>query len=58
MIKSRMLLPDIEQSDADEEDPREELVEKLIEYQNFKAYASLLDSKKRSTSAFIYENAV
>ncbi|NJH81294.1 ScpA family protein [Staphylococcus hyicus] len=52
MIKSRMLLPDIAQTDDDDEDPREELVEKLIEYQNFKAYASLLETKKEARAHF------
>lgn len=46
MIKSRMLLPEKNQLDQEDEDPRDELVEKLIEYQNFKAYAVLLNEKK------------
>ncbi|TDM04298.1 segregation and condensation protein A [Macrococcus carouselicus] len=45
-IKSRMLLP---APDEAEEDPREELVTQLIEYQNYKYYATLL-SEKRSTA--------
>ncbi|MDT0697828.1 segregation and condensation protein A [Staphylococcus chromogenes] len=52
MIKSRMLLPDKNQSDFEEEDPRDELVEKLIEYQNFKAYAVLLNEKKEKRAHF------
>lgn len=39
-IKSRMLLPRDESSDADQgEDPRKELVDRLLEYQRFKAVA-------------------
>lgn len=39
-IKSRMLLPRDESDDADQgEDPRKELVERLLEYQRFKAVA-------------------
>lgn len=53
MIKSRMLLPEKNQSDFEEEDPRDELVEKLIEYQNFKAYAVLLNEKKKNALIFI-----
>jgi len=39
-IKSRMLLPKQEQ--FEEEDPRQELVEKLIEYQKFKEASQIL----------------
>ncbi|MBV9497024.1 MAG: segregation/condensation protein A [Acidobacteria bacterium] len=38
-IKSKMLLPRDENADAPTEDPREELVQKLLEYQRFKAVA-------------------
>ncbi|MBI5975337.1 segregation and condensation protein A [Staphylococcus canis] len=51
MIKSKMLLPDYHQDElVEEEDPREELVEKLIEYQNYKAYAVMLleEQKERN----------
>jgi segregation and condensation protein A len=43
-IKSRMLLPPEEQpqEDAEEEDPRAELVRKLLEYKRFKEAASAL----------------
>ncbi|TDL97841.1 segregation/condensation protein A [Macrococcus brunensis] len=46
-IKSRMLLPAIEE---DEEDPREELMTQLIEYQNYKYYATLLGEKREAAS--------
>jgi len=38
-IKSRMLLPRDETADEQGEDPRKELVERLLEYQRFKAVA-------------------
>ncbi len=38
-IKSKMLLPRDESSDLPAEDPREELVKKLLEYQRYKAVA-------------------
>lgn len=46
-IKSRMLLP-VELNLTDErEDPRQELVEKLIEYQKFKKLSELMEEKER-----------
>ncbi|MDR2516529.1 MAG: segregation/condensation protein A, partial [Spirochaetaceae bacterium] len=46
-IKSRMLLP-VELEMGDEwEDPRQELVEKLIEYQKFKKLSELMEEKER-----------
>jgi segregation and condensation protein A len=42
-IKSQMLLPQ-ESEDAEEEDPREELVRRLLEYQRFKTAAGRLDT--------------
>ncbi len=45
-IKSRMLLPADEESEAEEEgDPRLELVQQLIEYQSYKEAALGLDSR-------------
>ena len=46
-IKSRMLLPLPEEgeAEADEDDPRKELVQKLLEYQVFKEAASTLGSR-------------
>jgi len=38
-IKSKMLLPRAQEGDDEQEDPRNELVEKLLEYQRFKAVA-------------------
>ena len=45
-IKSRMLLP-VEIDLDDIEDPRQELVETLIEYQKFKKYSGLLEERSR-----------
>jgi segregation and condensation protein A len=46
-IKSRMLLPPIEEEEieAEEEDPRAELVRRLLEYQKYRAAAVELDSR-------------
>jgi segregation and condensation protein A len=51
-IKSRTLLPSLD--DDEEEDPRQELVEKLIEYQKFKRLAELM-SEQESPSEWIWE---
>lgn len=48
MIKSKMLLPQTEESDELEEDPREDLVGRLIEYQNYKEYTEILNEKNLS----------
>jgi len=44
-IKSRMLLPVEYTGGDDDEDPRAELVEKLIEYQKFKRLSELMEDK-------------
>ncbi|MDR2951900.1 MAG: segregation/condensation protein A [Treponema sp.] len=46
-IKSRTLLPVEMNEDSDEEDPRTELVERLIEYQKYKKLSELLDEKEK-----------
>jgi segregation and condensation protein A len=51
-IKSRTLLPSLD--DEEEEDPRQELVERLIEYQKFKRLAELM-SEQESPSEWIWE---
>ncbi len=46
-IKSRMLLPNESLADDDEpEDPRQELVEKLIEYQRFRKLSDLMTDRE------------
>lgn len=52
-IKSRMLLPVDVALDEEYEDPRQELVERLIEYQKFKKYADLLSGSSESGRFFI-----
>ena len=57
-IKSRMLLP-VEvtyDDDEDAEDPRKELVDKLIEYQKFKKLSELMEEQE-DTSEWNFERA-
>ena len=46
MIKSKMLLPQPEADESLEDDPRDDLVGRLIEYQNYKEYTELLNDKR------------
>lgn len=48
-IKSRMLLPVEMELEDDIDDPRQELVEKLIEYQKFKKLSELMEDKERES---------
>ena len=52
-IKSKMLLPQEEEVQAPEEDPREELVKKLLEYQKFKEAANYLKEKEKERLKFV-----
>ncbi|RIL73082.1 segregation/condensation protein A [Staphylococcus devriesei] len=52
MIKSKMLLPQQEIDDEIVEDPREELVGRLIEYQNYKQYTELLNDMKKERELY------
>ncbi len=45
-IKSKMLLPKKEEPEAEEEDPRDELVRRLLEYDKFKEAAEFLRGKE------------
>ena len=47
LIKSRMLLPAEFGADDEEDDPRQELVERLIEYQKYKKLSTLMEEKER-----------
>ena len=47
LTKSRMLLPVELSEDGEEEDPRQELVERLIEYQKYKKLSNLMEEKER-----------
>jgi segregation and condensation protein A len=53
LIKSRMLLPVEVDADDEDEDPRQELVERLIEYQKFKKLSELMEDKERETEWMI-----
>jgi segregation and condensation protein A len=52
-IKSRMLLPVEIDLEEELEDPRKELVERLIEYQKFRKLSELMAEKERETEWFI-----
>ena len=58
-VKSRMLLPKEENSEEDDEDPRQELVERLLEYKMYK-YASfeLKDRQYDAARAFFREPSI
>ena len=47
LIKSRMLLPIELKGDDDDEDPRQELVERLIEYQKYKKLSDLMEEREK-----------
>ncbi len=51
-IKSRMLLPKEEEQ---EEDPRDELVEKLLEYKKFKEIVGTLDRMQEESSNILFK---
>lgn len=56
LIKSRMLLP-VEISFDDElEDPRQELVDRLIEYQKYKKFSELMAVKEEESEWYIERN--
>ena len=46
-IKSRMVLPSADEVDQPLDDPREELVERLLEYKRFRDAASMLEERGR-----------
>jgi segregation and condensation protein A len=52
-IKSRMLLPVDLEFDEEYQDPRQELVERLLEYQKFRKYTELLTNTSTSSELFI-----
>jgi segregation and condensation protein A len=56
-IKSRMLLPRPSSNDAEEDDPRAELVRRLQEYERFKAAAADLDELPRNERDFMLVSA-
>ncbi len=52
-IKSRMLLPKNDREEEQEEDPRMELVERLLEYRRFKEVSSILFSLNDAQSPYV-----
>ncbi len=52
-IKSRMLLPVEVEFDGEYEDPRQELVDRLLEYQKFKKYTDILTGVTTSDSFYV-----
>lgn len=55
-IKSRMLLPTIEEDDEEPIDPREELVMQLLEYKRCKASAAMLQESFSRNSSYIFRD--
>jgi len=53
LIKSRTLLPVELEDDDDASDPRQELVERLIDYQKFKKLCELMEEKEKETEWII-----
>jgi len=53
LIKSRTLLPVEVKDDDDSEDPGQELVERLIEYQKFKKLTELMEEKEKEAEWII-----
>ena len=53
LIKSRMLLPVEFDGYDDDEDPRQELVERLIEYQKYKKLSVLMEEKEKEVEWII-----
>ena len=55
-IKSRMLLPKEEKENGEEIDPREELVNRLLEYKMYKYSVGLLKGREDLASTFIFKD--
>ena len=54
-IKSRILLPRVVRTESqEEEDPRQELVDKLIEYRKFKEVSSQLETLADKHSQYLF----
>ncbi|HHT87848.1 MAG TPA: segregation/condensation protein A [Clostridiales bacterium] len=54
-IKSRMLLPAVETEDEQDADPRQELVDKLLEYKMFKYVSEKLRDKQENASRILFK---
>ncbi|MGM0431691.1 MAG: segregation and condensation protein A [Spirochaetota bacterium] len=55
-IKSKMLLPEEISMDEEFEDPRQELVDKLIEYHKFKKYAKVIEHHYSEDDFYFIKN--
>lgn len=55
-IKSRMLLPAPEKEDEEETDPRQELVDRLLEYKMFKYVSDQLRDKQEDASRIMFKS--
>ncbi len=56
-IKSKMLLPKIVESEDEPDDPRQELVDKLLEYKKFKLIGSQLKGLQASAGKIVFKGA-
>ncbi len=56
-IKCKMLLPKEENEEGEEEDPRQELVEQLLEYKLYKYMASELKERQTDSEYVMYKEA-
>lgn len=56
-IKTRMLLPREKDENGEEEDPREELVQRLLEYRRFKYLAGELSDAEQYAVRYMYKDS-
>ncbi len=56
-IKTRMLLPQRQQEDGEEEDPRAELVEQLLQYKMFRYMSQELKDREVDAACHLYREA-
>lgn len=54
-IKSRMLLPEKKEARQEEEDPREQLVLRLLEYKKYKEFSGTLRQREKDWSVLFYK---
>lgn len=54
-IKSKMLLPDKQETEESEEDPRDELVNRLVQYKKFKEFAEELKNREIEWGKVFYK---
>lgn len=55
-IKSRMLLPAQDEEEEDEEDPRAELVRRLLEYKTYKYMAQELEEREQDAERLLFKD--